>query len=307
MTLGSSSVIASGFRWAEGPVWVERLGGLLVSDVKANTIVLLRPPQVASAEAPGGDAASGEAWAREVFLRPSGTLLAHPPGEEHGANGLALDARGRVILCSHGERGVFRLDEDRWLLHPIALRYNGQRLNSPNDVARHPASGALYVTDPPYGLSGQFGDPRREAPVCGIYRICAESGAITLASDALEAPNGIAFSPDGTTAYATTSRPPNGRWAAFDVREDGSFGPPRTLLAAPEATYETGMPDGLTVAPDGTLIGAGPEGLYLFDPDGTFRETVPVEPLASNVAIGEGGGALFVTAEDRVWRFKCCG
>lgn len=290
MRLGSPTVIATGFRWAEGPLWVDRLGGLLVSDVKANTLWRLRPSD------------DGE-WTREVFLRPSGSADPHPPGEEHGSNGLALDANGRVAMCSHGERGVFVVDEDRWTKRPILTHVRGHRINSPNDLARHPVSGALYVTDPPYGLAGTFEDPRREVSFCAIYRFCTTTGAVTVATDALTAPNGVAFSPDGTTAYATNSHPPDGRFVAFDVQADGTFGEPRTLLALPEATYDTGMPDGLTVASDGTLIGAGPEGLYLFDPDGTHRETVPVEPLASNIAIGQGGTALFATAKSCVHRF----
>lgn len=292
MVLHSSSVIASDFRWVEGPLWVDRLGGLLVSDVKANTVFLLRPP-----------ADGGSAWAREVFLRPSGTSDPHPPGEEHGANGLTLDADGRLVLCSHGERGVFVLDEERWTRRPLATRVRGRRLNSPNDATVCPASGAVYLTDPPFGLDGTFDDPRRETDVCGIYRVDAATGAVTLASDALHAPNGIAFAPDGRTAYATDSRPPHGRWVAFEVRADGTFGPPRTLLEAPEATYETGMPDGLKVAADGTVVGGGPGGVYIFSPEGVFQERVDVEPLASNVAFGEGGRALFATAGHRVVRF----
>ncbi|MEM1115506.1 MAG: SMP-30/gluconolactonase/LRE family protein [Bacteroidota bacterium] len=302
MTLGPPSVIATGFRWAEGPLWVDRLGGLLISDVKANTIWRLRPEADAS-ESSAPEVGDG-AWSREVFLRPSGTDNPHPPAEEHGANGLGLDAEGRVVLCSHGERGVFTLDEDRWTKRPLVLRYRGQRLNSPNDLARHPTSGAVYITDPPYGLAGTFDDPRRETSHCGIYRVCADTGAVTLASDALEAPNGIAFAPDGRTAYATDSRPPHGRFAAFEVAADGIFGPPQTLLALPEATYETGMPDGLAVAPDGTLLGAGPDGIYRFDPNGAHRETLVMGSKVSNMAFGEGGEALFATAGDRVLRLS---
>ncbi|MEM0964313.1 MAG: SMP-30/gluconolactonase/LRE family protein, partial [Bacteroidota bacterium] len=246
--------------------------------------------------------ASGE-WRREVFLRPSGSADPHPPSEEPGANGLALDAQGRVVLCSHGERGVYVLDEEIWTKRPILIRFRGHRINSPNDLALHPTSGALYVTDPPYGLAGQFDDPRREVPFCAVYRFCKRTGAVAVASDALSAPNGIAFSPDGRTAYVTNSKPPAGRFVAFDVQDDGTFGEPRTLLALPEATYETGMPDGLAVAADGTLVGAGPEGLYLFTPDGALRQQVSVDPLASNIAFGEGGQAMFATAEDRVLRF----
>lgn len=291
MVLHSPTVVAEGFCWAEGPLWVDRLGGLLVSDTKANTIFLLRPP------------VSDGAWTRDVFLRPSGTFDPHPPGEEHGANGLALDAHGSILLCSHGERGVFVLDEKRWTRRPLATHVRGQRLNSPNDLAVCPSSGAVYVTDPPYGLAGTFDDPRRETDVCGIYRIDAQTGAVMLASDALHAPNGIAFAPDGQTAYATDSEPPHSRWVAFAVQADGTFGPPRTLLEAPEATGDTGVPDGLTVAADATVVGGGPGGIYVFSPDGTFRERVDVDPLVSNVEFGEGGRALFATTGDRVVRF----
>ncbi|MEM1056301.1 MAG: SMP-30/gluconolactonase/LRE family protein [Bacteroidota bacterium] len=291
MHLGAPTIIATGFRWAEGPLWVDRLGSLLVSDVKANTIWRLHPSEDSSE------------WTRDVYLRPSGTSDPHPPGEEHGSNGLALDAEERVAMCSHGERGVFVVDEDRWTKRPILTHVQGHRINSPNDLARHPTSGALYVTDPPYGLAGWFDDPRREVPFCAIYRFCPDTGAVTIATDALPAPNGIAFSPDGRTAYATNSSPPEGRFVAFDVRDDGTFGAPRTLLALPGATYETGMPDGLAVASDGTLFGAGPDGLYVFDADGSHREIVEVEPLASNIAIGQGGTALFATAKSCVHRF----
>ncbi|MDT7856687.1 SMP-30/gluconolactonase/LRE family protein [Rubrivirga sp. S365] len=293
MVLHTPTVVAENFCWVEGPLWVDRLDGLLVSDVKANTIFLLRPP-----------VSEGGAWTREVFLRPSGTSNPHPPGEEHGANGLSLDADGRLLLCSHGERGVFVLDEERWTRRPLVTRVRGRRLNSPNDVTVCPASGAAYLTDPPFGLDDTFDDPRRETDVCGIYRVDAATGAVTLASDALHAPNGIAFSPDGRTAYATNSKPPHGRYVAFDVGADGTFGPPRTLLDTPDATYETGMPDGLAVASDGTVVGGGPGGVYVFSPEGEFQERVDVEPLASNVAFGRGGRSLFVTAGERVVRFE---
>ena len=198
MTLAPSPrTLTTGLRWAEAPFWVERLGGLLFSDTKANTIYHLAPPE-----------AEGE-WTRSVFLRPSGYTGPHPPGMEHGSNGLHLDADGQIVLCSHGERGVFALNEERWTKRPLALRYRGLRLNSPNDVTQH-ASGALYFTDPAYGLDEGVDDPRRAICKRGVYLTDPMTGSVVLATAEVEDPNGIGFSPDGRAPTSAAPKTASG-------------------------------------------------------------------------------------------------
>ncbi|MEM9996518.1 MAG: SMP-30/gluconolactonase/LRE family protein [Bacteroidota bacterium] len=295
------TVIADSLRWVEGPVWVERLGGLLVSDVKGNTMWLITPEARADAGAAG-------AWTKRVFLRPSGHAGPEPPGIEHGSNGLALDAEGRVVLCSHGERGVFRLDEDRWLKLPLATHAeeDGQtkRLNSPNDVARHPTTGALYFTDPPYGLD----DPSlRELDRAGVYRIDPEDGSLTVASQALYRPNGVGFTADGQTALVACSDDHCPGWWAFPVLDDGTFGAGAPFHDAgpylnPEIDHA--MPDGFAFDDAGRLWSAGPLGLHVFAADGTALGTMDFGRKVSNCAFGEDGHSLFVTATDRVLRLR---
>ncbi|MEM8599093.1 MAG: SMP-30/gluconolactonase/LRE family protein [Bacteroidota bacterium] len=293
-------VVAEGLRWVEGPVWVARLGGLLVSDVKGNTMWLVSQDD-------------GGTWTKQVFLRPSGHSGPEPPGIEHGSNGLTLDAEERVVLCSHGERGVFRLDEERWLKHPLATHAeeDGQpkRLNSPNDVTRHPTTGVLYFTDPPYGLD----DPSlRELTRAAVYRIAPEDGTLTVASQALYRPNGLGFAPDGRTALVACSDDHCPGWWAFPVLDDGTFGQ-QTLFhdAAPylaplhsDARAAQAMPDGFTFDDAGRVWSAGPLGLHVFDTDGTALGTLDLGRKVSNCAFGEDGHSLFVTATDQVYRLR---
>ncbi len=289
MTLAPSPrTLTTGLRWAEGPLWVERLGGLLFSDTKANTIYHLAPPE-----------AEGE-WTRSVFLRPSGYTGPHPPGMEHGSNGLHLDADGQIVLCSHGERGVFALNEERWTKRPLALRYRGLRLNSPNDVTQH-ASGALYFTDPAYGLDEGVDDPRRAICERGVYLTDPMTGSVVLATAEVEDPNGIGFSPDGETAYVSSTK--DGLWHTFSVADDGLFREGRVLARASDLPSGDGSPDGLKVAPDGDIVSSAPAGIVVFAPDGSVKQHVPVEQVVSNVAFGREG-VLFATATDRILRFE---
>jgi gluconolactonase len=279
--------VLTDLRWAEGPVWVDRLGSLLVSDVKGNTIWRWHPERGAS-----------------VFLRPAGYADDCPPGIEHGSNGLALDADDRLVLCDHGNRALYRLDEDRWLKKTLASRYKGRRLNSPNDVALHSTSRALYFTDPPYALDGEGDDPRRELDFCAIFRLDPETGHLDVATDALSRPNGLGFSPDGRTAYASNSDPDDPAWYRFAVDERGLFGPPELVYREPDADPDGGMPDGFVVSGDGHLAGAGPRGLYVFTPDGAVVGTRDFGRTVSNATLGEDGHTLFVTASDTVFRLR---
>jgi gluconolactonase len=171
-----------GPHWLEGPAWDRQRGYLLFSDVKANAIWR---------------------WQRDggvqVYMQPSGYTGDRPfAGQEPGSNGLAFDSQGRLLICEHGDRRIRRLEADGSKM-VLADRYQGRRLNSPNDLVCR-SNGDIYFTDPPFGLPRQFDDPGRELSFSGVYRLSA-SGELTLLLDELRAPNGIGFSPGEKTLY----------------------------------------------------------------------------------------------------------
>ena len=162
---------------------------------------------------------------------------------EPGANGLVFDPRGRLVLGQHGDRRVARLEaEGRFATR--ADRYQGKRLNSPNDAV-FKANGDLYFTDPPYGLRGRDEDPKKELPFNGVYRL-AKDGTVTLLTREMTFPNGLAFAPDEETLYVANSDPNRALWRAFDVRDDGTLGEGRVFFdATPMAPSQKGLPDGI--------------------------------------------------------------
>jgi len=279
-------VLAEGFHWLEGPVWDAARGHLLFSDVVANAIYRWHP-QLGTA----------------VYVTPSGYTGTEPfAGREPGSNGLAFDAAGRLIIAEHGDRRISRL-EANGTKTTLADRYQGRRLNSPNDVVVR-ANGDIYFTDPPYGLPKLYDDPGKELPHQGIYRLTA-GGTLTLMEASLKAPNGIAFSPDETRLYVTDTDPDRAAWLAYDVRADGTITAGRIFHDAKvfKATRK-GSPDGIKVDIAGNLYGAGPEGLYIFAPDGRHLGTVFTGVRTGNVAWGEDGSSLFVAAESRLLRLR---
>lgn len=278
--------VAEGFTWLEGPVWDARRGGLFFSDVARNTVFLWRA---------GGGA--------RPFLTPSGWAGPEPfAGREPGSNGLALDARGRLVLCEHGDRRVSRLEADgsRTLL---ADRYQGRRLNSPNDLLFR-ANGELWFTDPPFGLPRAFEDPARELTWSGVYRLRPD-GELELLTRELSAPNGIALSPDERTLYVSNSDPRRPVWMSYPVREDGKLGPGRLFFdATPWTRRWPGFPDGFAVDAAGHLFAAGPGGVHVFAPDGTHLGSILTGVATSNAAFGGDGSELFVTAATAVHRIR---
>lgn len=277
-------LVSAGYRWVEGPVWYGR--ALLFSDIPANRIYRWQPP--------------GEVT---VFLEPSGYSGTAPfGGAEPGANGLTRDPEGRLVICEHGDRRITRLEADgsRTVL---ADRYQGRRLNSPNDAVYH-ASGDLYFTDPPFGLPGQFDDPGRELDFSGIYRVTPD-GSVELLSRALKAPNGLAFSPDGRELYVTDVDPARPAWLAFPVAADGRLGEPRMLRdARAESGPGRGAPDGLKVDHSGHLFGAGPGGVFVLSPTGALLGTLELGVPTSNVAWGDDGSTLYITADTALYRVR---
>ncbi|MEW5976011.1 MAG: SMP-30/gluconolactonase/LRE family protein [Acidobacteriota bacterium] len=278
--------IAGGFAWVEGPVWHRGGNYLLFSDIPNNAIFKW-------------ELCTGA----QLFLQPSGYTGALPfSGREPGSNGLTFDRQGRLVLCEHGDRRIARLERDGQKV-TLADRFDGKRLNSPNDLVYH-SSGDLYFTDPPFGLPKAFDDPGRELPFCGVFRLSAD-GRLTLLTTDLKAPNGIAFSPDQTTLYVTDVDPRRPAWLAYDVRPDGTLGKGRVFFdATPFTRLWKGAPDGLKVDQAGNLFAAGPGGLYIFGPDGKHLGTFETGVPTANCAWGEDGSTLYIAASTAIYRVR---
>jgi gluconolactonase len=282
--------LAEGFEWSEGPVWRRDGGYLLFTDIPRNTIHRW-------------DARGGLA----VFLRPAGyTGHAGPnaPGRELGANGLALDARGALVMADHGNRQVARLDESTFVKTTLADRHEGKRLNSPNDLVFR-STGDLYFTDPPYGLAKLNEDPAKELPFNGVYRRSA-SGELTLLTRELSFPNGVALSPDERTLYVAVSDPARPVIMAYDLAADGTIARGRVLFDASPLLRQgrRGLPDGLKVDRHGNLFATGPGGVLVLAPDGRHLGTILTGQLTANCAWGDDGATLYMTAHSQLLRIR---
>jgi len=169
-------LLASGFEWSEGPLWIQDGGYLIFSDIPRNSVMKWKEGEGIS-----------------LFMKPSGYTGVADYGREPGSNGLTLDLQGRIIFCEHGDRRVSKLEKDGGK-KTLVDNYKGRRLNSPNDAVVK-SNGDIYFTDPPYGLPERYDDPRRELDYCGVYRL-STSGKLTLLTKEMTRPNGIAFSPE---------------------------------------------------------------------------------------------------------------
>jgi len=278
--------IADDLMWSEGPLWDATRKTLLFSDIPRNVVMQWNADKGVSR-----------------FLERSGyTGAAEFTGKEPGSNGLTFDLQGRLTLCQHGDRRVSRREPDGTMV-PLATQYEGKRLNSPNDLV-YDRQGALYFTDPPYGLPGTFQDPTKELPFQGVYRV-APDGSIKLLTKELEAPNGLAFSPDYQTLYVANSQKNPAIWKAYPVKPDGSLGAGR-LFADVTKYYQEGdgVPDGMKIDLQGNVWATGPGGVFVFTLEGALLGRILTGVPTSNLAWGEDGSTLFVTANHRVLRLR---
>ena len=259
--------VAGGFQFTEGPYWHPE-GFLLFSDIPAGTIYQWTPDSAAT----------------QVFRRPSGN-----------SNGIVADTAGRLLLAQHGWRRIARVEENGQET-PLAERYEGRRLNSPNDLAVA-SDGTIYFTDPPYGVE----EEARELDVAGVYRIAPDSTLHLLIED-FDRPNGVVLSPDETRLYVNDSQ--RGHIRVFDRAADGSLSNGRVFaeLEDPEAE---GAPDGMTMDTDGNLYSTGPGGVWIFAPDGRLVDRIAVPEGATNVTFGGADfDALFITANHGLYRVR---
>jgi gluconolactonase len=279
-------VVAMGFEWSEGPVWIPRDGGyLLFSDVPKNTVFKWSEKEGLS-----------------EFLKPSGYTGVHRYSDEPGSNGLTLDGAGRLISCEHGDRRVSAMTFGEGKI-TLADRYDGKRLNSPNDVVVR-SKGDIYFTDPPYGLPNREKDEHQEYGFCGVFRISLEGG-VNLISKEMTRPNGLAFSPDEKTLYVAQSdgRAPIIR--AFDIAEDGSPSNSRIFYDSSELSGKLkGSMDGLKVDAQGNLFATGPGGVHVISPQGKLLGRIDTKEATANCAFGGDGSVLYMTADMYLCRIQ---
>lgn len=280
-------VLAGGFEWTEGPVWVPDGNYLLFSDIPRNMIWKW-----------------SEKEGLKEFLKPSGyTGKEKFTGREPGSNGLALDKDGKLILCQHGDRRISRLEKDGSFA-TLVDKYDGKRLNSPNDLV-FAKNGDLYFTDPPYGLPKLMDDPNKELDFQGVYKLSPD-GKLTLLTKEMSRPNGIALSPDEKTLYVANSDPKLAIWKAFPIQDDGSLGEGKVLYDTTEwvKMKKPGLPDGMKVDQKGNIFATGPGGVLVMDPAGKLLGIIATGVPTANVGFGGDGSMLYITADKNLVRVQ---
>ncbi|MBP8867416.1 MAG: SMP-30/gluconolactonase/LRE family protein [Propionivibrio sp.] len=270
--------LASPARWAEGPVWLPGEDAVVFSDVKANRMYR---------------------WNRDGKI----TIFRE---QANYANGNTLDRQGRLISCEHGRRGVSRTDSDG-VARILVDRFDGKRLNSPNDVVVK-SDGSLWFSDPPYGIVGDAEGFKSESQIigCYVYRFDPETGEITAVATDVQRPNGLAFSPDESRLYVADMSivdfPLQGRrhLLVYDVIEGRRLSNPRVL-----AQIEPGIPDGFRVDQCGNIFCSCEDGILVLAGDGQRIGKIGVPERVSNCTFGgPAQDELFITATTSLYRVR---
>ena len=277
--------LADGFKFTEGPVWVNDGEYLLFSDPNSNIIYKYSND--------GG---------LSIFRQPSGYSGSDiAEYKQPGSNGLALDKEGRLTIDEHGNHRVSRIEKDGTLT-VLADSYEGKRLNSPNDLV-YKSDGSLYFTDPPFGLPMFENDPRKEIPWSGVYSI-SPGGKITLLNKDLKGPNGIAFSPDEKFLYVGNWDPENKIVMRYEVREDGTLSLGERFFDMTDAPGEDAI-DGIKVDAGGNLYVSGTGGLWVISGDGKHIGTIIAPKHVHNMAWGgQDGKTLFLCAQSGLYMMR---
>ncbi|MDN5204320.1 SMP-30/gluconolactonase/LRE family protein [Fulvivirgaceae bacterium BMA10] len=283
-------VLAEGFKWTEGPVWVPGENYLLFSDIPNNKVVKWK-----------------EGEGTKSYLTPSGHSGEVDRTGETGSNGLMLNANGQLVLCQHTDRQLAIMNADLTAPKPsyvvLTGHFEGKRLNSPNDLDIH-SNGDIYFTDPPYGLEKGMEDPAKELDFQGVYRWSSQDSTTNLLYQHLTRPNGIALSPDEKQAYVANSDPERAIWMVFDVNEDGSFSNERVFYDATQDVKKLpGLPDGMDVSKDGIIYATGPGGVWVFEPSGKLLGRIRTGQSTANCTIA-ADGYLYMTTDDYLTRIR---
>lgn len=272
--------VADGFKFTEGPLWRPD-GTLWFSDVPGNVVRSATP--------------AGQV---KIVVEHAGGVSNGTPGAFIGPNGMAQAPDGSVWVAQHGARQIARIAADQTLT-PVVSRFEGKRFNSPNDLV-FAKDGALYFTDPPYGLARQDDDPAKELAFNGVYRFA--NGRVQALVRDLNRPNGLAFSPDGKILYVNNSDPAKNLVMRYDVAADGTLVNGRVF--ANLTSKIDGLADGMKVDAKGNVYTTGPGGIWVLSPAGTHLGTIAPPETPANCGWGDDGKTLYMTAVTSVYRVR---
>ena len=282
--------LAGGFKFTEGPIWVPKTKGeagyLLFSDPYNNVIYRWT-----------------QDGALSVFMAKSGYDGADI-GEysQPGSNGLTLDPKGRLTIDQQGYRRVARMEKNGKLT-VLANRYDGKRFNSPNDLV-YKSDGALYFTDPPFGLPKYADDPRKELPYSGVYRVSPDGKQVRLLTTDLKGPNGLAFSPDEKYFYVDDWDLAHKVVMRYEVQPDGTLANGKVFFDMTSTKGQAAL-DGMKVDVKGNLYVTGPNGIWVISPEGKHLGTIIPPEHANNVGWGgDDRKTLFLCTRTGLYRIR---
>lgn len=278
------SVRGQGYDWTEGPLWIDNGQYLLFSNIPKNTIRKYSPKT-----------------GHSIYLKGAGASVIDPKHPDTGSNGLLLNNQGQLVIMQHGDRQVAvmnaAIEQPQTEFTSLANHYNNKKLNSPNDGV-FDRNGHLYFTDPTYGLGGMN---KRDAELdfSGVYRLSPE-GDLFLLDDELTFPNGAGVSPDNKTLYVAVSDPKDMLWVAYDLNANKEVSNKRVFYRVDNTneSHHHGLPDGMAVHSSGIIFATGPEGVWLFNPQGKVLAKIKTGQLTSNCTFTTNEEYLFITADD---------
>jgi gluconolactonase len=269
--------VATGFIFLEGPMW--RDGKLWFSDVRGDKVRTYDPK-------------TGKVT---VILNDSGGMKNAPPDGNFGSNAMVTDKDGSILVTRMAIGTIERMD-DKGNLKPFLSRYENKRLNSPNDLV-FAKDGALWFTDPPFGLAKMDADPKKQLKFNAVFRYAG--GKLTPVITDLETPNGIGFSPDGKTLYVSNSMPQMAVYA-YDVGPGGKVSNRRTFISYPGTAPD--VPDGLKVDSAGNVWTSGPGGVRIISPQGKVLGQIKIPEIVANIAFAEDGRTVYLTGSTSLYR-----
>lgn len=295
-----AEIIAEGFEWSEGPLWIEKHNMLLFSDVPMNTVYKWT-----------------EEKGKEIYINPSGYTGSIPSKcKEPGSNGLTLDNNGNLVLCQHGDRQMAKmdapLDKPQAKYITLANKFENKRFSSPNDCVYN-SIGELFFTDPPYGLQTQDDtDSLKEIKYNGVYKVkkdaspdeLAKRDTVILLVDSITRPNGLAFFPGEKKLLIANSDPAKPVWYIYDVAGDSLVNGKIFYDASVRDKNWNGLPDGLKINKKGNVFATGPGGVYIFNSEGKKLGMIKLDEATSNCALSADEKILYITNDMYVLRVK---